>query len=84
MNIDRPTVELYFVFAFTYCKLRVYTKDEEFVREVLVDVGLQEWLKPDASKGWQEIDTRVLLDLIRTALPKMLERRMQKIPAPTF
>lgn len=84
MNIDRPTVELYFVFAFTYCKLRVYIKDEEFVREILADAGLQEWLEPDASKEWQEIDTRVLLDLTRTALPKMLKRRMEKIPAPAF
>ncbi len=84
MNTNHPTTELYFVFAYTCCKLRVYTKDEEFMREVLTEAGVQEWLDSDANEEWQEIDTRVLFDLTRTALSKIFERRMQKITAPTF
>ena len=71
MQTDHPTVELFFVFAFTYCKLRVYTKQEPFARRIL-EAHNVEFLTSSDSEFWQEIDTRVLLDLIGEALTKTL------------
>lgn len=71
MQTDFPTVEICFAFAFTYCKVKVYTTQEPFLRKVL-EIHEVEFLKPEESESWQEIDTRVLSDLICGALPKML------------
>ena len=73
MQTDHPTVELYFVFAFTYCKLRVYKKQEVFARRVL-EAHDVEFLTSKDSKSWQEFDTRILLDLVSEALPKLISR----------
>ena len=71
MQTDHPTVELFFVFAFTYCKLRVYKKQEVFARRIL-EAHEVEFLTSKDSKSWQELDTRVLLDLVADTLPKMI------------
>ncbi len=71
MQTEHPSVEIYFVFAFTFCKVRVYEVQELFIRKVLKTYKV-EFLEPDASKDWQDIDTRVLLDLVSGALPKLL------------
>jgi hypothetical protein len=71
MQTDFPTVELYFAFAFTYCRLRVYVKEENFARRVL-EANEVEFLEADASKDWQDIDTRLLSNLVREALPKLV------------
>lgn len=71
MNTDRPTVELFFVLAFTYCKLRVYKEDATFARRVL-EARKVEFLDPSDSESWEEIDTRVLLHLVGAALPKLI------------
>ena len=72
MNLNHPTVELYFAFALTYCKLSVYASQEPFARRVLEASGVK-WLTPSDNDTWQEIDTRVLLSLVSRALPQMLE-----------
>lgn len=71
MQTDHPTVELFFVFAFTYCKLQVYKRQEIFARRVL-EAHNVEFLTSKDSDSWQEIDTRVLLELVGEALAKML------------
>lgn len=71
MKTDHPTVELFFVFAFTYCKLRVYKKQEGFARRVL-EAHNVEFLTSKDSDSWQEIDTRVLLDLVGEAIVKVI------------
>lgn len=71
MQTDFPTVELFFVFALTYCKLRVYQKQEAFARRVL-EAHDVEFLTSKDSESWQEIDTRVLLDLVGEAITKTL------------
>ena len=73
MQTDFPTVEIYFVFAFTFCKLRVYKEEETFARKVLKAHGA-EFLKGDETEAWQEVDTRVLLNLIRESLPEILAK----------
>lgn len=73
MQTDHPTVELYFGFAFTYCKLRVYKKNEVFARRVLEMSGA-ELADASESESWQEIDPRVMLDLVSQALPKILAK----------
>ena len=72
MNTNFPTTELHFVFAFTYCRLRIYEKQEPFIRKVL-EAHYVEFLQPDASEDWQDIDTRVLLDMVNDVLPRLLE-----------
>ena len=72
MQTDNPTVDLFFVFAFTYCKLRVYEKQEGFARQVLKAHGVEEFFTSKDSESWHEIDTRILLDLVGNAITKML------------
>ena len=73
MQTDFPTVELYFGFAFTFCKVKVYKTQEPFIRKVL-EIHDVEFCTPEESGSWQEVDTRLLADLICGALPKMLEQ----------
>ena len=73
MQTDFPTVELYFIFAFTYCKLRVYKKQEAFARLVL-EAHHEEFLEPSHRESWHEFDTRILLDLVGQALTKTLPK----------
>ena len=73
MRTDFPTVEIYFVFAFTYCKLRVYKKEEKLARRVLKAHNV-EFLTGNENAGWEEIDTRVLLNLVKESLPKILSK----------
>lgn len=73
MQTDFPTVEIYFVFAFTFCKLRVYKEEETFARKVL-NAHNVEFFKGNENETWQEIDTRVLLNLIKESLPKILAK----------
>ena len=38
MITDHPTTEIYFVFALTYCKVKVYTEDEAFAKNSFVPI----------------------------------------------
>lgn len=71
MRTDHPTVEVFFVYALTHCRLRVYQEEEVFARRLLEGLTI-EFLKPEDSDSWQEIDTRVLLHLVGQAIVKML------------
>ncbi len=71
MRTDFPTTELYFVFAFTYCKLTVYTTDEPFARKILEAKNVT-FLEPTDNKEWQVCDTRILLSLVSETLPGLL------------
>lgn len=78
MRTDFPTKVLYFTFAFTFCKLTFYTEEESFVREVLTKCGVSDWLEAHDSESWQEFDTRIILSLVREAIPKIFEDRLKK------
>lgn len=83
MQTDYPTVELYFVLAFTFCKLRVYKEQEFFARKIL-EAQEVEFLTSKASKSWQEIDTRVLMELISRSLPQMIATNITTATAALF
>lgn len=71
MNTNYPTVELFFVFAFTYCKIRVYETEVGFARKLLeaADVEFFE----STNEHCQEVDARLLISLMIKVFPKMLE-----------
>lgn len=77
METDFPTVELFFVFAFTYCKVKVYKQNEAFARNIL-EANDVEFLERSESNDWQEVDTRLLLDLVGLALTKLLPSMLQQ------
>lgn len=72
MQTDHSTVELFFCVAFTYCKLRVYKRQEAFARRLLESQNI-ELLPSTTSESWREFDTRVLLELVSAALPELIE-----------
>lgn len=82
MQTDHPTVELYFVFAFTFCKLRVYKEQEAFARRIL-EMNKVEFLTSEDNKSWQEFDTRVLLELVGRVLPQLLSSVLPQPAEPT-
>ena len=71
MNTEFPTEEIFFAFAFTNCRVKVYRTEEEFTRKVLEAAGVEFFEHND--EKCQEIDTRILMDLIGRAFPKLLE-----------
>lgn len=79
MKTNFPTVELFFGLAFTYCKVRVYEKDEAFAQCVL-RAHRVEFLTSEDSDSWQQIDTRVLLGLVSEAIATVLPNIL---PQPT-
>lgn len=86
MQTDFPTVEIFFVFAFTFCRMKVYKTQEDFARQVLL-LEEVEFVGEEASSSWQEIDTRVLLDLVARAIPKLVPKIMlqpQEVKARTI
>jgi hypothetical protein len=68
-----PTVELYFVLAFTCCRLVVYKESEPFIRTVL-ETHKVEFLDGKERQSWKEINTQILAQLVNEALPKLLEK----------
>ncbi len=75
MNTNFPTTELYFVFAYTYCKVRIYTSEEPLARKLLQMYSV-EFLNESDSRSWQEFDTRILLRLLKESLPKLIEQAL--------
>lgn len=75
MRTDFPTTELYFVFAFTYCKLIVYADQEPFARKIL-EAKEVEFLEPSQSEDWQVWDTRILLAIVSETLPDLLSKSL--------
>lgn len=71
MNTNHSTSELFFVFASTYCKLKVYDTEVTFIRKLLELAGV-EILEPE-ERGYNEVDTRILAHLFKQILPKILE-----------
>ncbi len=63
MLIVHPTVEIFFVFAFTFCRLRVYAGEEMFVRKLLA--GQVEFC--DEQKEMMDVDTRLMMYLVGQA-----------------
>lgn len=75
MRTDFPTTELYFGFAFTYCKLSVYTEQEPFARKILEAKDV-EFLESSESEDWQEWDTRLLLAIVSETLPNLISKNL--------
>lgn len=78
MRTDSPTTELYFVFAFTYCKLTIYSDQEPFARKILEAKDV-EFLESSENEDWQEWDTRLLLAIVSETLPNLIS---QNLPRP--
>lgn len=72
MRTNFPPVEIYFVLAFTSCKLSVYRRDEAFARNLLKELNVEFLEAPPESV--QEVDTRILLGLVKEFLPKYVSR----------
>jgi len=83
MRTDFPTVEIYFLFAFTYCKLKVYKEEAGFALKVLTVLNV-EFLTEKENERWQEIDTRVLLNMVREALPEIISKSTAKAISEIF
>lgn len=83
---DHPTTEFYFVMAYTFCRLKVYDTEAEFARKllkVLEKTEVIELCEKKDSKSWQSIDTRILMDLLKQALPLLVtEEISQMVGAP--
>ncbi|HEY4489401.1 MAG TPA: hypothetical protein VJA87_02875 [Candidatus Paceibacterota bacterium] len=77
MRTDFPTTELYFVFAFTFCKLTVYTDQEPFARKILEAKDV-EFLESSESYDWQEWDTRLLLAIVSETLPNLISKNLPR------
>ena len=74
--MNHPTVEIFFVLAFTFCKVKVYKKEEKLARKLFEKLELE--IVDLESSGrtaeqFTEIDTRVLLNLISQVIPKIIE-----------
>ena len=72
MITNQPTTAIFFVFAFTYCKISVYEAEAAFARKLLEAAGV-EVVKENSREDYQEVDTRLLFTLVKQAFPKMLE-----------
>jgi hypothetical protein len=78
MYTDHPTVEIYFVFVYTFCKLKVYVAEETFARKVLEALGDEiEFCEAGDNGSWHEVDTRLLLNLLAKGLPKLVSQSMR-------
>jgi hypothetical protein len=83
METEHPTVDLFFVFAYTHCKVRIYETEELFAKNVLStleDEGKIEYANIDIqdTASWQEVDTRLWMHLIDMALPELLSNAIPK------
>ena len=63
MNTNHDTVTIFFVFAFTYCGVKIYKEEEAFMRMLLENNRHVELLEEEP-KSYDEIDTRVLMHLV--------------------
>ena len=72
MKTNFPSTKIYFVYAMTFCELTVYTEEVAFARGVLEENDA-EFLNPTDNDNWVQVDTRLWSNLIRTALPKLIE-----------
>jgi hypothetical protein len=77
MQTNFPTVDIYFVFAYTFCRLRVYKTEEGFARKILASAGV-EMMEGTESSSWTEWDTRVLLGVISNTLPQLVKNVIPK------
>jgi hypothetical protein len=75
MNTNHPTTTIYFVFAFIFCKVRVYVTDEAFLRKILEmnkDIELVE--KEHDDTYYKEIDPQILTSIFMGSLKNLLGR----------
>ncbi|MBM3261118.1 hypothetical protein FJY93_01730 [Candidatus Kaiserbacteria bacterium] len=70
MRTDSPTTLIYFVFAHTYCMMRAYPDQEQFVRRILAYYDV-EFLEGNERGSWQEFDVPMTLRLISDVLPEL-------------
>jgi hypothetical protein len=77
MQTDRPTTTLYFVFAFTYCKLEVYDTEIGFAKKILILNGAY-FINKKHSTNWQTIDTRILLNLTKKVLLQLVKVKIDE------
>lgn len=71
-NSNYPSEEIYFEWSFVPCKLRIYTKDKEFITQMLL-ANKAKFLNADDFNDWEEVDTRLIVYLICNALPRLVQ-----------
>lgn len=75
MNTEHPSTYFHFIFGFTFCRVKVYKTEEAFIKK-LFEIGDEHGvieIDDGSEKGYQEIDTRVLLSIIASIFPKLIE-----------
>jgi hypothetical protein len=91
METNYPTVEIYFVFALTYCKLRAYEEQKALAQNILEALASKEAIElvspeevvKEGVERFQEVDTRLLLDFLQRALPEMVKESMVALSQPS-
>ncbi len=79
MQTDFPTVELYFCFAFTFCRLKVYKEEEQFTRRLIEMSPGVELSKSSDSESWHEVDTPVLMAMVSASISAGLEEKLLRL-----
>ncbi|MDE1874472.1 MAG: hypothetical protein KGI79_00370 [Patescibacteria group bacterium] len=74
MNTEHPSREIYFVFAFTRCRLKVYEADEGFIRGMLAKNPRVELVASRDNETYEEVDTRVLGHLMADSIGPLFKR----------
>lgn len=72
MNLNHTSIEIYFIYAFTYYKLRVFKTEEDFIMKVLM-ANRVKLVKADTNEFFQEVDTRLLGSMIKNVLTDIMK-----------
>lgn len=73
MNLDHPTVEFHFVYAMTFCKVKVYNTEKDLLQKILDALDV-EFVDASSSETFSEVDTSLLLSMVNSALPSLAWR----------
>lgn len=80
MITDFPTSYVYFSFAFTRCRLSVYTEHIKFVTKLLENAQGVGLYTPEEEETFEEVDTRLMFELLARSLSGII--RAIFIPSP--
>ena len=76
MQLDHPTTEIFFVYALSFCRVKIYKSDERFIRKLLkaADIEVFEHKNEDCL----QVDTRLWTAIISEAIPELMGEVMKK------
>lgn len=79
MNTDYPSTTICFRLGHGLAKMRVYTTEQALIRKLIV-MADGEIINKKREKECEEVDTRVLGDIIRRAIPKLIRHISPSCP----